>query len=102
MKKLTALAVLLGGCVLLSACGSGAVIPGKTIVASNSLVGKDMSAIPPESIIGGVPAKLITTGRRKVESGRFNAVLHKYFVDNPASECYIMPKGADHSICDVD
>lgn len=80
----------------------GAVIPDKTIVASNSLVGKDYSNIPPESIIGGVPAKLICTGRRKVESRRFQSFLHSFFTDNPAAECYVMPKDTNHSICDVD
>ena len=80
----------------------GAVIPDKTIVASNSLVGKDMSAIPPESIIGGVPAKLLCTGRRKVESRRFNAALLKYFAETPAAKCYVMPEDVDHSVCDVD
>lgn len=80
----------------------GAVIPDKTIVASNSLVGKDMSAIPPESIIGGVPAKLITTGRRRVESRRFITMLHDYFAENTDAKCYVMPADVDHSVCDVD
>lgn len=37
----------------------GAVLPDKVIVASNSLVNKDFSSLLSNSLIGGVPAKLI-------------------------------------------
>lgn len=45
----------------------GAVVPNKTMVASNSLVSKDMSSVPEESLIGGVPAKFLAEGFRRVE-----------------------------------
>ncbi len=80
----------------------GAIIPDKTIVASNSLVGKDFSSIPPESIIGGMPAKLISTGHRRVESARLSRAIGKFFAANPEAVCYVLPDKDDHSVCDVD
>jgi serine acetyltransferase len=38
----------------------------RTVVASNSVLTKDYSDIPPYSIIGGVPAKLIATGFARI------------------------------------
>lgn len=49
-----------------AAISAGAVVPSNTIVSSNSLVNKDFSDIPPYSIIGGCPAKLIGSGFRLV------------------------------------
>ena len=37
----------------------GVILPSYTVVASNSLVNKDFSSLKPNSVIGGVPAKLI-------------------------------------------
>lgn len=45
-----------------STIGPGAVIPTYTIVASNSLVNKDMSNINPYTLIGGVPCKVLKEG----------------------------------------
>lgn len=45
----------------------GAVIPNLTIVASHSLVNKDFSDIPPQSLIAGQPAKYITSGLRRID-----------------------------------
>lgn len=81
---------------------AGAKIPDKTIVASNSLVNKDMSDIPEESIIGGIPAKLISTGYIRVFSRKLELAMYKYFTDNPDCSCYPIPSGSNHSICDVD
>lgn len=80
----------------------GAIIPDKTIVASNSLVGKDFSAIPSESIIGGIPAKLISTGYRKIESKNFLIRINNYFKENPDSIIFNFDQDTHHSICDVD
>lgn len=80
----------------------GAIVPDKTIVASNSLVGKDFSAIPSESIIGGIPAKLISTGYRKIESKNFQIKINNYFKENPDSIIFNFDNGMSHSICDVD
>ena len=80
----------------------GAVIPDKTIVASNSLVSKDFSTIPAESTIGGIPAKLIGTNHRRVENKRFQATLSEYFSKNKDADIYEFGTSTDHSICDVD
>lgn len=80
----------------------GAVIPDKTIVASNSLVNKDMSFIPEESIIGGVPAELISTGYRKIESRKFESEVAEFFYNHPEAEVYRMEDGISHSCCDAD
>lgn len=80
----------------------GAVIPDKTIVASNSLVGKDFSDIPSESIIGGIPAKFISTGHRRVESQKLERAIFKYFAENPDAKVYPLEENVNHNICDVD
>lgn len=41
---------------------AGSIIPGYTIVASNSLVNKDLSYINKYSLVGGVPCKLLKEG----------------------------------------
>ena len=84
-----------------SSISGGAIIPNKTIIASNSLVNKDFSDCPEESIIGGAPAKLIKTGIRRVNSKRTDKLLLKYFADNPDKSYYILETD-DHSICDAD
>ncbi len=80
----------------------GAVLPDRTIVASNSLVSKDMSSIPADSLIGGIPAKLIGSGYRRVESEKLNKKLWHYFHDNPTERFYPLPPEADKTCCDVD
>ena len=60
-----------------------AVLPDYTIVASNSLVNKDMSDIPESSMIGGTPAKLIVTGFRKIENSKIENEILKFYNDTP-------------------
>ena len=57
----------------------GTILPDFTIVASNSLVNSSTNKIPKNSIIGGVPAKLIRTGFRRVYNKKLNIELNKYF-----------------------
>lgn len=80
----------------------GAVIPDKTIVASNSLVNKDMSDIPNESIIGGMPARLLSTGYRRIESMKLEREMMSYFNAHPDEDVFSLPVGVEHDICDVD
>lgn len=80
----------------------GAIIPDKTIVASNSLVGKSFSEIPSESIIGGIPAKLISTGHRRIESKKFQIEINNYFKENPDSIKFTLNDDISHSFCNVD
>lgn len=79
----------------------GSVIPDKTIVASNSLVGKDYSSIPEESIIGGIPAKLIATGFRRVENKDLVRKLTSFFQENQQENIYNLENGISHSCCDL-
>lgn len=62
---------------------SGANIPDYTIVASNSLVNKALKNIPENSIVGGIPAKLISTGYRKVFNSRIEKSVHEYLAEHP-------------------
>lgn len=80
----------------------GAVIPNKTIVASNSLVNKDMSDIPEEAIIGGIPAKIIGTGYRRVESHKLIGDLCMHYEIEGKEEFYKISEESPHSICDAD
>lgn len=68
---------------------AGVTLPNKTIVASNSLVSKDISSIPEESLIGGIPAKLILTGMRRVEKNE--AEIYQFFKDNPNENVFSFP-----------
>ena len=80
----------------------GAKLPNKTIVASNSLVNKDMTVIPEESMIGGVPAKLIGTGYRRVESKKLQHSIWIYRSKHKDVDYYPLPEDVDHDICNVD
>lgn len=61
----------------------GTILPNFTIVASNSLVGKDFSKLPESCLIGGIPAKLIATGFRKIEDSRIEREVAQYYKINP-------------------
>lgn len=85
-----------------STISAGVKIPNKIIVASNSLVNKDLSDIPEESIIGGAPAKLLATGFRRVENPKLSGELwNKYVIDKDA-KIYKLGIDVPHSICDAD
>lgn len=72
-----------------STISAGVTIPNRTIVASNSLVSKDMASIPEESLIGGIPAKLLFTGIVRVE--KHLSDIFWYFKDNPEQEVFTFP-----------
>lgn len=55
------------------------VLPDYTIVASNSLVNKDMSDIPESSMIGGIPAKLMSSGFRRIENNEIENEIIKFY-----------------------
>lgn len=61
----------------------GAIIPDTTIVASNSLVGKSYINIEPNSIIGGTPAKFITTGVRRINNKKYEREIQAYYAKTP-------------------
>lgn len=80
----------------------GAVIPDRVIVSSNSLVSKDMSDLPEGAIIGGVPAKLLRTGVRRIENADFEKVVTDFFVHNPQEGVFEFDPSLPVSICDFD
>lgn len=62
----------------------GSITPPFTIVASgNTLVAKDYSDIGPYCVLGGVPAKVIGQGFRRIYNLRKEYELHQYFKSNP-------------------
>ena len=67
-------------------------MPDFTIVASNSLVGKDYSDIPESSMIGGIPAKLIATGFRKVENSKIECQSKPLIIEKILMDCIICLK----------
>jgi acetyltransferase-like isoleucine patch superfamily enzyme len=69
----------------------GAILPNYTIVGSNSLVNKDFSNIPESSMIGGVPAKFLATGFRKVENCAKKHKINLYYYNNP-QKTYVIPE----------
>ena len=79
----------------------GSVIPNRTIVSSNSLVNKDMSSIPEGSIVGGVPAKLITSGHYRVENLAFEKEINDFFHFNPQETVFRIDEDLTSDVCDV-
>lgn len=61
----------------------GTVLPDYTIVGSNSLVNKDFSGIPENSMIAGIPAKYIATGFRRIENSIIENEIGLFYKDNP-------------------
>lgn len=80
----------------------GAIVPDYTIVSSNSLVNKDFSNIPLDSIIGGIPAKLISSGVRKVENRRNSKAISVFFAKHPEVDSYYLDSDVDRSFCNAD
>lgn len=79
----------------------GSVIPNRIIVGSNSLVNKDLSSIPEGSIVGGAPAKLITSGMYRVENDAFEREIADYFIANPNETVFNIDENLTSEICDV-
>ena len=80
----------------------GAILPDYTIVASNSLVGKDFSDIPESSMIGGIPAKFIATGFRKVESTMIEYDIIRYYRENPDGIFKILDSSSPEEYSHID
>lgn len=72
---------------------AGAIIPNYCIVASNSLINgkKEIANATPGSIIGGVPAKVLSEGGRyRIFSQKWEGILAQWFISHP-DETYILP-----------
>ena len=77
----------------------GTILPDYTIIGSNSLVNKDFSTVPDSSIIGGIPAKLIATGFRKVENSHIVSKVFNYFKSHCDSPYYPISDDDTPEIC---
>ena len=80
----------------------GAQLPDRTIVASNSLVNKDMRNLPEESIIGGIPAKFISKGFECVWSKKRLAEIETFFSENPSKDVFLFSGDTSHSSFEKD
>lgn len=76
----------------------GTQLPNYTIVASHSLVNKDFSKILEESIVGGMPARVIATGYRKIDNSEMQKSIENYFAENPESADYIFENDVNHNL----
>lgn len=68
----------------------GTILPNYTIVSSNSLVNKDFSKIPNNSILAGIPAKLIGTGFIRVENKDYESEIDNHF--SQKKEIFVIPE----------
>ena len=67
----------------------GTILPDYTIVASaNALLAKDYTNIPPYSVLGGMPAKVIKTGIRRIRLTEFERQLKLYFKEHPGENTF--------------
>lgn len=63
----------------------GVKTPDYLIVASaNALLTKDYTSLPPYSVIGGSPAKLLKSGIRRIYNQKEEARIKKYFKEHPS------------------
>lgn len=70
----------------------GVVTPDYLIVASpNSLLLKDYSNIPPYSVVGGSPVKLLKSGIRRIYNTQNEIKLHQYFREDSNANDYVLP-----------
>lgn len=61
----------------------GTITPNFTIISSGSLTNRDYTKVIPEfSMIGGIPAKLIKEGMRRIYNERNEKMLNAYFAEN--------------------
>lgn len=83
---------------------AGSCLPDYTIVASNSLVNSNTNNIPSNSLIGGIPAKLLSTGYRRIYNEKYNAHLNSFFKENNQGftlpDDWTMEKCTDYKISD--
>lgn len=73
----------------------GVTLPNFTIVGSNSLVNKDFSTSPENSIIAGTPAKFVASNFKRIENLEIINLLNHYFSTNPNSDHYSLPKDSN-------
>ena len=74
----------------------GVITPDYLIVASaNALLTKDYSSLPPYSIIGGNPVRLLKSGIRRIYNKEEERKIKKYFLNNPDENMFVYEDAAD-------
>lgn len=74
----------------------GTIVPEHTIVAGNSLLNKDYSkqeVLAP--LLGGIPAKMISSGNVRIFSQEEEAKIDDYFKNNKSTDVYVSYTGLD-------
>lgn len=79
----------------------GAIIPDYTLVCSNSLINKDYSHIPKNSLLGGIPAKLIATGYRRIDNSNINERVFKFYRSNPEKLYKLLPNENENTVSSI-
>ncbi len=69
----------------------GAEIPSKCMITSNSLINKSYIGIEENSVIGGIPAKLISSGKSRVYNGNSEKQILRFFEEHKDLNSYILP-----------
>ncbi|MFA6830848.1 MAG: acyltransferase [Bacteroidaceae bacterium] len=61
-----------------------------TVAAPNSMLGKDYSSLPPYSIIGGSPAKLLKTGYSRIWNNEMQRIaeIEEWYKQNPEGKTF--------------
>lgn len=79
----------------------GTKTPDYLIVASaNALLTKDYSSLPPYSVIGGAPAKLLKSGIRRIYNSKVEKMLNTFFKENPDCHFFQFDENANlNEIC---
>ena len=75
----------------------GAIIPNHIIIASNSLVNKDFSVLDEFSMIGGSPAKFISSGLKRVENINMSKDICEFYKNN--NEMYKISQDINYDEC---
>jgi acetyltransferase-like isoleucine patch superfamily enzyme len=75
-----------------STINGGTVLPDNTIVASNSVVSKDFSNAGDSPLIGGIPAKVIANGLRRIYNPSYIAEVSRFYSLHP-TELFQIPLG---------
>lgn len=68
-------------------------------MASNSLVNKDFSTVPPMSLLGGIPAKLIKTGLRKIDNKKFHLEIKTWYASSENEGMFEIKQDISDNIC---
>ncbi len=77
----------------------GVVTPDYLIVASaNALLTKDYSELPPYSVIGGMPVKVIKSGMRRIFNTRNESTIINFFKNNPDKASFDVDSNVDLNV----